>query len=583
MSNINIYLAAFLVLVAPGISVAQDRSIVPTDRQTVWNPGVPGGIPSRTTVCATVNASSYGNGSSNATSGIQAAINSCPAGQVVQLSAGTFRIASPPLFLNKGITLRGAGPAQTILNAPDGLGQPVIVMGPQQWPSPSGSTNLAANAVKGTNSVTVASTTGLSVGQLVLIDKLTDPTVTQWANDCTTSSGCRGWFSRNDRSLSQMMEISNISGSTVTFTTPFHSDFQTSFTAQLTRFGDSALKNAGLEDLKIQGGEGGDSGGNVYMVLTMYSWVKNIESYNTNGSSIHLYHSFRNTVRDSYFHETKNATPGGGGYGLDVSKASADNLIENNIFWKFNKVMVMRASGGGNVIGYNYFEDGYIDYAKGWMETGANASHMTTPHFELFEGNQAFNIGSDARWGNSYAITFFRNHSTGARRNVGNFGLSDGGNRVAAAVTAGHRKYTFIGNVLGYSGMTPSPAGSSFTYEDPAPYSQNPVPMWRFGEGDPTGTGGASDSTVASTVLRDGNFDFATNSVKWDRTASTLPNSLYLTSKPAFMGNCTWPWVDPLGSTKLHVLPARARFDGVADPCGGAAVKPSPPMSLQVK
>ena len=50
--------------------------------------------------------------------------------------------------------------------------------------------------------------------------------------------------------------------------------------------------------------------------------------------------------------------PGGRGYLLDLTGYSADNLIENNISWKANKVMVMRASGGGNVIGYNYFEDG---------------------------------------------------------------------------------------------------------------------------------------------------------------------------------------------------------------------------------
>ena len=60
-----------------------------------------------------------------------------------------------------------------------------------------------------------------------------------------------------------------------------------------------------------------------------------------------------------HLHHTKNPNPGGDGYGLSINGASADNLIENNISWNFNKVMVMRASGGGNVIGYNYFEDGY--------------------------------------------------------------------------------------------------------------------------------------------------------------------------------------------------------------------------------
>ena len=66
--------------------------IMPPERRTTWNPGIPGGIPARTTVCATVNASTYGNGTMDATAGIQAAINACPDGQVVQLSAGDFLV-----------------------------------------------------------------------------------------------------------------------------------------------------------------------------------------------------------------------------------------------------------------------------------------------------------------------------------------------------------------------------------------------------------------------------------------------------------------------------------------------------------
>ena len=46
--------------------------------------------------------------------------------------------------------------------------------------------------------------------------------------------------------------------------------------------------------------------------------------------------------------------------------------------------------------------------------------------------------------------------------------------------------------------------------------------------------------------------------------AHTLPNSFYLTQKPAFFDagrGYTWPWVDPIGSPQLYELPAKARFD----------------------
>ncbi len=48
----------------------------------------------------------------------------------------------------------------------------------------------------------------------------------------------------------------------------------------------------------------------------------------------------------------------------------------------------------------------------------------------------------------------------------------------------------------------------------------------------------------------------------------TLPDSLYLTAKPAFFGSLPWPWVDPNGTTKTYTLPAKARYDGVPPPTG---------------
>jgi len=66
-----------------------------------------------------------------------------------------------------------------------------------------------------------------------------------------------------------------------------------------------------------------------------------------------------------------------------------------------------------------------------------------------------------------------------------------------------------------------------------------------------------------NTIVLDGNYDYLTKSVHWQtvKAAATLPNSLYLKTKPAFFGSNPWPWVDPLGTTKLHTLPAKARYD----------------------
>ena len=160
---------------------------------------------------------------------------------------------------------------------------------------------------------------------------------------------------------------------------------------------------------------------------------------------------------------------------LSIAEYTADSLVENNIFINGNKVMVMRASGGGNVIGYNYFDNGYIGNDLGWMETGLNASHMTCPHFELFEGNQAFNIDGDDTWGGAVYNTFFRNHATGKRRS-----FADIDSRRAIGLMYGHYYYSFVGNVLGTADQNPAPY-SGFAYEDFYPWEDDPIGLWRLG------------------------------------------------------------------------------------------------------
>jgi hypothetical protein len=533
---------------------ASASEIMPADRRIAWNPGIPGGIPARTTVCATVHASTYRDGSADATSGIQAAIDACPAGQVVQLSAGDFRIdGEDPLTIHKGIVLRGAGPRATKLRKTTTTANPVILVG-QLWPEEAGSVDLTASAARGATAVQVTSTAGLSVGQLVLVDEVTDSAYVYWGTDPAAAPGgeARGWFTRYDRPVGQMLEIAAIGGNTVTFTTPLHMAFDAAHRAQLTRYSiPYGAKHAGVEDLYVHGGQDD----NITVRFAMYSWVKNVESDWSTGDSLALDSCFRCVIRDSYVHDTPQPYPGGAGYLLSLATYTADSLVENNIFINGNKVMVMRASGGGNVIAYNYFDNGYIGNNAGWMETGLNASHLACPHFELFEGNLAFNIDGDDTWGGAVYNTFFRNHATGKRRSH-----PDVAGRRAIGLMYGHYFYSFVGNVLGTADQDPAPH-QGFAYEDVWPWEADPVGLWRLGY-TPLDWNAPPDPRVVSTIHRHGNFDYATQTVRWAAGWSqNLPASLYLTSKPAFFGAHPWPWVDPAAASPLHTLPAKARFD----------------------
>src|SRR5437667_8667138 len=149
-------LLTILALLFGWASVAHAQlgsGILDPSRAIDWTQsGIPGGIPNRTTICATINAATYGNGASDATAGIQAALNSCPANQVVSLSSGTFRINSG-LRIPSNKVLRGAGPAQTILDL-HGLTTGAINFGAGSQPSAGISNAITGGAAKGSTSIT---------------------------------------------------------------------------------------------------------------------------------------------------------------------------------------------------------------------------------------------------------------------------------------------------------------------------------------------------------------------------------------------------------------------------------------------
>jgi hypothetical protein len=584
-----------------GPAARDATTLLAPNRVTVWNPGLTavGDIPTdRTTIYMTLSPSG-----GDDTAAIQDALNTCPANQVVQLTAGTFNITGGGLdiYQHSNITLRGMGPNLTKLVKAQGTSYPVIAVGWRGYYYED-QVPLAADGLKESASVTLfgafSSGIPLSVGELVVIDHVTN-SLSWWNPDPSRSPGggptvdpSRGWFCEYDRPIGQVLEVQSVSGNTVTFTTGLHTDFMVADKSQLTRYTVDSdhhhlltpVQWVGIEDLYVAYGEGGDSGGNIHMYATKYCWVKNVESDKSLGTSVNLEGSFRCTVRDSYVHSTVQPDPGGGGYGIGVNNYGADNLIENNISWNFNKVMVMRASGGGNVIGYNYMQDGYGAAYPNQVEVGLNAAHFTTPHYELFEGNESYAFSSDSTWGNSIYITAFRNSLTTQRVAAGplkTYSYTDPGNnqtyyfedeysRDAIGICPFHHYYNFVGNVLGYSGMALLTNPKSF-YKVPQTafvlvddQVGGHVPMWSLGIGQDNYI--TADPQVLATAFQHGNYDYVTNAVQWDPSNAnhTLPASLYLTAKPAFFGSNPWPWVTPENAPNTTaVLPAKVRFNNI--------------------
>ncbi len=606
---------------------------LPASRSAVWSDAglmTKGGIPSASwPICNSTPLTPSGGSDDSAQ--INAQISACAAGTVVQLGAGTF-VMGQGLYvaINKGVALRGAGAGTTILKNPRNVfattsnqapvdTTPIVILGPGRWVNPDGDGRcnnptayqtqymqlLSADAVQGSNSITVANGSIFSAGQMVLLDEtsgaswqpdLVHISTSIWAspdyavtwqlhnpasaiddpvqasvtpstanNYAGSGSGSDGacWFSRQDRPQNEIKEIASVSGNTITFTSPVNKAYRTSQHAELTTFtgSNAPVENAGLENVTLVGG----GNGAVRFESTRYSWAKNIEVTEWYDEGVAIEYSFRDELIDSYIHDAAWPEPGGAGYAISFAQGSSEALIENNIVVKANKVIVARSSGTGTVVGYNYMDDGYIATDEGWIEIGLNAAHMVGSHMVLFEGNQSFNIDSDDTHGNSTYLVFFRNNTTSVRssfqsdytgntiNDAGNVPGSNGPKRAAGAMTYSYWM-SYVGNVLGQAGVTTAANG----YVDTVTGTAWTPSIWLLGWNDISPY--TVDVQVTTTAIRDGNWDSFLSQQTWlNNTLAPLPNSLYLSCKPAFMGSNTWPWVDPTTGT-LYTLPARARF-----------------------
>jgi hypothetical protein len=473
-----------------------------------------GGIPNRTTQCgATINPRG---GGQDDTANIQAAINACPAGQVVQLAAGTFTIAEGSyILLNKRITVRGAGPGSTILTRPTGTscqgsqpaGTGATMNCPYGGPSPSEMFHispvgryvgnnikacaLTSDATAGSYSITVSSSCAsmFAAGQQVLLDELSgaqwmpDPENTSaqiWAasdyrvsyhihnptvsGDDGTNVKC-DYTLNCDRVTNEIKQITSVSGDTITFDSPVMISYRVSHTADLWKFATPFLQRAGVENLAMQYADNGA----IEMDYCAYCWLNKVEVRYYIGQGIHLYADFRPQLEEWYIHDAAWPVPGGAGYNLDLTYATSGALIENGVSVLANKLMVTRGSGAGSVIAYNYVDKGYISGSCCWQEMGLNASHLVGPHHVLFEGNWTFNMDSDATHGGSIYMTYFRNWSTGIRDtfvgldratyNDSANGCSGGSPLRATGPQAYSYWFSFVGNVLGTPNCTTSANG----------------------------------------------------------------------------------------------------------------------------
>jgi hypothetical protein len=532
---------ALFVLVGAWSRPSEAQSVIDASRRIDWSSaGIPGGIPSRTTNCATLNP-----GASAAQ--INSAIASCPAGQVVFLNAGTYNLNAGIDIQNRSnITLRGAGPGQTILvfsgwvNCSGMTGDICVRNAEVNYSGgPTHTASWTGGYAKDATQITLSNTTGLAVGSVLFLDQLNDSntdTGSVWV--CSTINVCSiegsGGGGRSGRDQTQLVRVTAISGNTVSISPGLHMPNWRASQSPGAWWGDTTIKAVGIEDMTVDHTASSGLGG-IYFFNAYNCWVKNVKSINATRNHVWLFQTAASVVRDSYFYGTKSAATQS--YGVESILAS-DNVVENNILQHITAPIISNGAVSGGVVAYNYLFDTYYSPAPDFM-LASNVSHGVGVAMTLHEGNDGLSFLQDRVHGTQNFITAFRNRF---------IGVEGGKTRSTSAiiVNAFDRFTNVVGNVLG----TP---GYHTQYEWNMSGSNVDRSVYVLGPG--------GDPLTAATMLRWANYDTVTNTVQLNPnevpsglaqyrnpvpSSGALPPSLYLSVKPSWWGNAVpWPAVGP--------------------------------------
>ena len=567
----TLLLIALLLLSSPAFALfdlPSSRTIPWLCGSDIWNNGL---LPNYTSVtCSGL----YGDGIRDDAANIQACINSAAANTAVYLPAGTYYV-NATVRLKNNVVLRGAGPLGTIIN----LGtngwlttqnmSTSLLDPPISYGLHSAGYSLAGSPQKGDETLTLA-TGSVNVGDWISVFSDDDPSL-------VTADGADGhctWCADDEgvHLLQQIVKVTAKNGPVITISKPL---YYTLYTNPQYRKYVFPTQYAGFENFKVSAT--GDIGARPILTLqgALFCWVKNIETNNTGSSSgsahVDLEYSYGCEVRDSYLHDGRSSASGAN-YGVYIQFVNSDHKVENNIMRHNRHSIVYQGGGSGTAVLYNYMDDNFTDDLS--YLGSARTSHGAHPYMNLFEGNIISHIAADNYWGTSSHFVFFRNWIWGDETGTGVPGFPPNSGYAAIDVYPLNTYYSFVGNVLGVTGMhTTWPAATLRGFSE---YAGRTAPIV-YSYGGAVGTIPSTDATS----INHANYDYKTNGVAFWEGGSDhgLKNSLYYSSAPVWWCSETpWPAMGPDVAAIHNDIPARRRYQGL--PCGGSFVERSVPATI---
>jgi len=585
-------LAAFSLIVLCMSAHAAAQSVIAASRRINWSQaGIPGGIPTRTTICSTL--------SPGATSAqINSAIAACPSGQVVYLNAGTYNLSAGINLQHNNVTLRGAGADQTIIVftgfvSCNGLRAGFCLAGSNS--SPGAEQNWAswtAGYAQGATSITLSNSLNITANSTILnLDQLDEATDTGNIWNCVGNDGAcggvSGGFARTRHTCAggfcaQQQQVlvtacspscNSANPTTLTISPGLYMPNWRSSQNPGAWWATTTAIGIGVENLSSN--LTAVTGASTAVLMNCYGcWVKGIRSIMPARNHIWLYSCAHCVVRDSYFYQ--NSSHLSVSYGIELAPSSSDNLIENNIFQQVTDSTPNNNGGGaGSVAAYNFaINDVYG--ANGWMQP-SDYQHGAGYAFWLREGNISIGFIADNVHGTHHFTTLFRNYFKGWQSSCN--GAPCTAQTIPIQLYASSRYFNVIGNVLGYSGYhtnynciaasTACSSGNRSIYVLGFTGNGGGVTSNAYGSASngfclnpPTcSTRGAYDPLTPNSLMRWGNYDVVTGAVQWNSSEvpsgltpygnpvpsnHTLPASLYLAAKPAWWpASKPWPAIGP--------------------------------------
>jgi hypothetical protein len=505
---------------------------------------------------------------------INSAISSCGAGQKVHLNAGNYNLSGGIAWSGKSsVTLEGAGADQThlIFSANGGCHGEVsyVCLDPVEtnWGGgPSNSANWTAGFTKGTTSITLSSTSNLKVGNPLILDETDDSSDTGSRYICqSTSSSCslegnQNNGNRNNRDHQQTVLVVSCgsatstgqacNGTNVTISPGLYMDFS-SGKSPGAWWATSPVHDNGIENLSVENTDGSDSRG-ITIINCFNCWIKGVRTVKTKKAHWEAAFTTHVTIRDSYAFLTRDTVSQS--YGFHCF-GSTDTLVENNILQQVATPLQLNSGCEGTVVAYNVSRYNFFTTSSGYSPP-ATMQHAGGVDMVLYEGNDINGSYGDNFHGTHNFVTFFRNRMSGTDTACWSGGTVDAANhapcisnQVVFDVRAYSRFYNIIGNVLGTSGLSNG-------------YQSGSKPIYQFGSGNTEGSVTVgTDSMVASTILRWGNYDTVNGSVLWQASevpsgigeyanavpgSQSLPPSFFYATKPGWWpSGKAWPLTGP--------------------------------------